>query len=641
MPALHLGPQPCTTLAESAAREWLVADGCGGYAMGTVAGLRTRRYHGLQVVSTGPIGRRNLGLAALDPSVVVGDARTRLATHEWVGGALDPRGHELLSSFSIEDGVPRWRWSIGDVVVEREVAAVHGRPAVGVVHRLVRAPRPVRVELSVLCTWRDAHGERFGEKAPSQEEVAGGFVFEQAFRVRGPGWATGGTWYRGARYREEAARGLPASEDLWCAGTFSAELSPGQEMTVESWSGDLADPPPDAGQIVASARARARHLVAASSPEGLPEELLALAADQMVVEGPAIVAGYPWFGEWSRDSLVAYEGLLLETGRAEEGRFLLERELSSLDQGMVPNTTDFGSPEYTSADATLWLFHAIERHVASTGDDDLAALAVPALERVVEAHVAGTRHGTSVDPADGLLLQGEPGLALTWMDARVAGRPVTRRSGKAVEIEALWVNALGALGSLQRRIGAAHDASDRLRTAATQSFLRRFVSTGGLLDVVDGELAESGCLRPNQLLAVSLPHGPLRGRPEARRVVADCGALLTPLGLRSLGPSDPAYRPYHRGDPSSRDLAYHQGTVWPWLIGPYVDACIEAGVLAGGVLDGLTGHLGDYGLGSVSETADGAAPHEATGCPFQAWSVAELLRSRRRLGRLGGRSRPT
>ncbi len=640
MTTLRFGPQLCTTLAESAAREWLVADGCGGYAMGTVAGLRTRRYHGLQVVSTGPIGRRNLGLAAFDPLVLAGDARTRLATHEWASRVVDPVGHELLSSFSIEDAVPRWRWTIGDVVVEREIAAAHGRPAVGVVHRVLRAPRPVCIELSVLCTWRDAHGERFGDGGPSQEDVDGGFVFEHAFRVRGPAWVAGGSWYRGARYREEEARGLPATEDLWCAGTFSAELAPGEAMTVESWSGDLADAPPGADRLVAAARERARTLAAACAPDDTSDELLALAADQMIVEGPAVVAGYPWFGEWSRDSLVSYEGLWLETGRAGEGRDLLERELSLLDEGMVPNTTDSGSPEYNTADATLWLFHAVERHVARAGDGDLAALAVPALERVVEAHVAGTRHGIAVDPADGLLAEGETGLALTWMDARVGGQPVTRRSGKAVEIEALWVNALGALAALQQRIGAAHDATERLRARAAGSFLRRFLSTGDVLDVVDGDRAESGRLRPNQLLAVSLPYGPLRGRPEARVVAAACGRdLLTPLGLRSLSPLDPAYRPYHRGDPTARDLAYHQGTVWPWLVGPYVGACIDAGIDAGvatgDVLDGLVGHLGDCGLGSVSETADGAPPHGATGCPFQAWSVAELLRARRLCRRLG------
>jgi predicted glycogen debranching enzyme len=290
---------------------------------------------------------------------------------------------------------------------------------------------------------------------------------------------------------------------------------------------------------------------------------------------------------------------------------------------MLANTADTGTLEYNTTDGTLWFVHALGRHVDVTGDDDLGAELSPAVEAIVARHLVGTRFGIRVD-SDGLLTQGQDGLALTWMDARIAGEPVTPRIGKPVEVNALWIEALAVAGRLAR--------SDRWRaalSAAETAFVERFVRPGGggLLDVVDGPDGDDSRVRPNQLLAVSLPYGPLAGDTSAGKAVVDaCASLVTPLGLRSLAPADPSFRPHHRGSPAERDAAYHEGTVWPWLIGPYVDAVRRVGLPAEGRLDGLVAHLGDWGLGSVSETADGAAPHMATGCPFQAWSVAELLR---------------
>ncbi|MGH9222393.1 MAG: amylo-alpha-1,6-glucosidase [Acidimicrobiales bacterium] len=629
------GPQVCGSLDEAASREWLVTDGLGGYAMGTVSGLRTRRYHGLLIVAAtsaavglGAGAGRRLGLASLDPVLVVGDRRWRLATHEWAGGAVDPAGHRLLAGFALLDGVPRWRWQAGDVVVEAEVAMVRGRPAVGVVHRVVRAGRPVRLEVEALCTWRDGHGERFASGSPAVEAADGGFVFEGAYRVRGPGFEPGGAWYSGVCYREEAARGLNDREDLWFAGRFVAvDLEPGQSVEVEAWAGvDLArDLPPPAGSIVAAARSRAAALTRDATDE--PDALLVHAADQFVVIGPAVVAGYPWFGEWSRDTMASYEGLFLVTGRHDHGRALLQRAAASVSEGMLANTADAGGPEYNTVDAALWFLHAVSRHVDLTGDGDLAAELAPVLEAIVSHHLAGTRFGIRVDPADALVTQGEDGWALTWMDARVGGVPVTLRRGKPVEVNALWVNGLAGLAALQDRVGRDSSSVRALEATARRSFAARFPMPGGrgLFDVVDGPDGDDPAARPNQLLAVSLPRAPLRGR---RDVVDACSALVTTLGLRSLAPDDPGFLGRHRGGPAERDRAYHQGTVWPWLIGPYVDAMGGSG---GGVLDGLVDHLAEWGLGSVSETFDGDPPHAATGCPFQAWSVAETLRARRTL----------
>ncbi len=319
--------------------------------------------------------------------------------------------------------------------------------------------------------------------------------------------------------------------------------------------------------------------------------------------------------------MTSYEGLYLATNRHDEGREVLRASAATVSEGMLANTADTGSLEYNTVDGTLWFVHALGRHVSVTGDDDLGNELAPVLEQIVQHHVDGTRYGISVDPADGLLRQGADGWALTWMDARVDGVPVTQRSGKPVEVNALWIRALDVAGQTA------------LRDRAAASFNARFVRADGvgLLDVVDGPGGDDASVRPNQLLAVSLPGSPLSG-DAARAAVDVCRrSLLTPLGLRSLAPDDPRYQEHHRGSPAERDAAYHQGTVWPWLLGPYVDAALSAGVPVDGVLAGIEAHLGEWGLGSVSETADGAAPHTATGCPFQAWSVAEVLRVRREL----------
>jgi predicted glycogen debranching enzyme len=294
---------------------------------------------------------------------------------------------------------------------------------------------------------------------------------------------------------------------------------------------------------------------------------------------------------------------------------------------MLANTADTGTLEYNTADAALWFLHAVGRYVEATEDVDIVVVLADKMDEILDRHLRGTRYGIGADPADGLLLQGEPGVALTWMDARVDGLPVTGRQGKAVEINALWVEGLAVTAELFARLGRSCDWGEAAERT-TVSFRRRFPRPDnfGLYDVVDGTAGDDASVRPNQLLAVSLPHGPIMdpGSVEACRA-----ALLTSIGLRSLAPGTPGYQGRHRGGPAERDRAYHQGTIWPWLIGPFTDAALRVGADVTGLLDGLELHLGEWGLGSVSETADGDPPHAATGCPFQAWSVAEVLRARR------------
>ena len=630
---VRFGRQLCGDLDAASQREWLVPDGLGGYAMGTVAGLRTRRYHGLLVVATRPPGGRMLGLASIDPILIIGERRIPLAVHEWGSGAIVPNGHVHLESFELVDGLPRWRWTVGDVAIEREVAMDHGRASVAIVHRVLRAPGPVALELHPLCTWRDVNGVRFADGPPRVDVGADGFVFEDAYRVAGTGYTPGGEWYHGVHYRVETERGMSDLEDLWHAGYFAAQLEPGQEHELVAWAGPHGIPPRRPAAILHKARHRAGALIATAQAVDEVDRVLAVAADQFIVEGPMVVAGYPWFGDWSRDTMTSYEGLFLETGRQEEGRKLLLRAAQSLSEGMLPNTSDASEAEYNSADANLWFLHAVGRHVQRTGDHDLAAELSPSLLDVIEHHRSGTRFGIKVDPSDSLLRQGADGVALTWMDARVDGKPITQRAGKAVEINALWINALASVATLEERLK--HDTSDlrRLAQLARESFKHRFLGPSGCADVVD---PDSFQVRPNCLLAVSLPFAPLL---EAGIVRVAGAELLTSLGLRSLAPTDPAYIGLHRGGASQRDAAYHQGTVWPWLIGPYVEAALRTGVPVTGVLAGLEQHLSEWGLGSVSETADGAPPHRASGCPMQAWSVAEVIRARRMLQTRAGSTR--
>src|SRR4051812_16261703 len=477
------------------------------------------------MAATSPAGAaRRLGLAALDTVVVIGDRRVRLATHEWAGGAVDPRGHQHLASFDLDDGVPRWRYDLGPVQLEVELAMVHGECTVGVVHRLVTGE--ARLEVTPLCTWRDQHGARFAGADPAVETTSGGLVFESAYRVEGAGYQAGGAWYRGVHHREEAARGLGPDEDLWAAGAFHASLRAGEVLGVVATTA-LGVRPPEALTVVADARARAGMLVGRAEAKGDDTGgILAVAADRFVVgtpNGPTAVAGYPWFGEWSRDLFTSYEGLFLCTGRADEGRAVLTRAAGSVSEGMMANTADVGTLEYNTIDATLWFVHALGRHVDVTSDLDLAAELAETIVDILTAHRSGTRFGIGVDAATGLLRGGAEGWALTWMDARVDGRPVTSRAGFPVEIEALWINALGTAADLLGRVG--RDATEwvALRQQALSAFGTAFqLGPGGLVDVVDETGAASSERRPNQLLAASLPYGPVEDPQHVADIVGAC-----------------------------------------------------------------------------------------------------------------------
>lgn len=588
------------------APEWLATSGDGSFAMGTAAGERTRRYHGL-LIAPAPLGReRRLGLVELRP--LLHGAR--------------------LEAFEIVDGIPRWRWRAGGILLQRELALLPGRGVVGVVDELLAAPGPVEVVWQVVATWRPAGGSREGSPALARL-IGDRLSVDDLLHLR---------WEAAARpvrdrapvvrynYPEEAARGYEADEELPVVATLSAHLAPGEAAGFVAWVGD--EPGITAAEVIDSARHRTRALT--TSATDAADALLRHAADQFVVTTPEVdvIAGFPWFGAWSRDTLTAYDGLFLSTGRLAEGANLLERLAATLSEGMLANTADFGGLAYNTVDAAMWFLHAAERHLAVTSDLGLGRRLLPGLVSIVDHHLAGTRYGIRVTP-DGLVTQGSPGTALTWMDARVSGRPITQRAGKPVEVNGLWVAGLGFLATLHTRLGEPAHHLEALHARAAASFVRRFPRPdGGLADVLDGPAGDDTSLRPNQLIAAGTASVP---GLDAAAIARDCAPLVTPLGLRSLGPAEPGYAGRYAGPMPERDAVYHQGTVWPWLIGPYVDTLRRAGLPTDGVLDGLEAHLATAGLGSVSEVADGDAPHAPSGCPFQAWSVAELLRVRREL----------
>jgi predicted glycogen debranching enzyme len=649
-------------------REWLVTNGLGGYAAGTVAGVLTRRYHALLVSALpAPLGR-TLMLSRLWERVRLPDRRVIVISDEdHVGATLPLDGARYLTEFRLEAGLPVWRYDLGGAVVEKRLHLVHRQNTVHVRYRLVSGDAPVRLTLRPTMQFRP-------HDAPVSESLGGPYTVTAcedryeisagaeppALRLQIHGeraaFTIDGKRLQDVLFRVEESRGYQASGALWSPGYFRVDLEPAREATVvastEPWDTIRALDPDEA--LLAERDRRTRLLAAAPPPARTgPAAELVLAADQFIVtpagrvedatrahaagdEVRTVIAGYHWFTDWGRDTMISLEGLALATGRGIEAGYILRTFAHYVRDGLIPNLFPEGDNHglYHTADATLWFFHAIDRYVSVTGDRTTLAGLLPTLADIVEHHLRGTRFGIGVDPRDGLLRQGAPGYQLTWMDAKVDDWVVTPRRGKAVEINALWYNALRLLEGWTREAGDADTASG-LAAHAKQvqaSFNERFWYADGnhLYDVVDGEHGDDAACRPNQVLAISLRHPVLdRARWEA---VLDTvrRRLLTPVGLRSLAPGHPDYKAQYYGDLRARDAAYHQGTVWAWLIGPWIDAWLavhpEDRAGARRCLEGFVAHLDQACIGSISEIFDAEAPFTPRGCVAQAWSVAEVLR---------------
>ena len=646
---IRFGKDLCSNLDAALRREWLETNGIGGFASSTLNGRNTRRYHGLLVAATKPPVGRFVLLSKLEETVVIEGRAFDLCTNRYPG-VIHPQGFHYLKQFRL-DPFPVFTFEIQGIQIEKTVFMVQGENTTVVQYDIEngRKANLAQLELRPLIAFRDYHSLTHENGAidgrldvrpglagispyPGLPEL---YLAHNAREVENTGH-----WYRNFEYDAERERGLDFTEDLFNPCVLRFDLNSQSQATIiastERRSAAL-------GSEYRQAEVSRRRTVALRSPveDGFVKSLT-VAADQFIVSRgneKTVIAGYPWFSDWGRDTMIALPGLTLPTHRYDAARSILRNFAHHVDRGMLPNRfPDVGEmPEYNTVDATLWFFEAVRAFLAYTGDlefvrDDLHRV----LSDIISWHVRGTRFGIKMD-SSGLVNSGEAGTQLTWMDAKAGDWVVTPRRGKPVEIQALWYNALSIMEDLAKRIG---DETGRKRyssmAALTKwSFNRQLWNEKGgyLYDVVNGGPADAS-IRPNQIFAVSLPYTMLS--PErAKQVVGVVEQhLLTPYGLRTLAPSDSEYRGRYSGDPISRDGAYHQGTVWPWLMGPFISAYIKVN---GGTesacrqaenwLVSLKDHLADAGLGQMSEIFDGDPPHRPVGCIAQAWSVAEILRT--------------
>jgi len=664
---IELGRDALGRFADVIRREWLVTNGLGGFAAGTVGLTNTRRYHGLLFAALRPPVERVAMVAKLDVSVRYGGAPVPLATNEYADGTVAPQGYCQLESFRLEGLIPVWTWLIADARLEQRLWMRHGANTTYVKFTRIGGSGTMQLSIEPLCTYRDYHWQVRGERAMRVEPTPAGIRIlahegAQAYRILSPGAevAIEPVGYWNFKHREEAARGLDDLEDLLRPALFRIDLEAGQSgsMILTAAASEPMTPGDALGaecarQHALAERFRQAHRLAGPDLDFPQIDRLALAADQFLVErhdasgqarGQTVIAGYPWFSDWGRDTMIALPGLTLVTGQGEVAASVLRTFARFVSRGMVPNRFPDGgeAPEYNTVDAGLWLFVAVQAYLHRSGDRGFAAEIYPTLRDIVEWHVRGTRFGIGMDPNDALLRAGEAGVQLTWMDAKVGDWVVTPRMGKPVEINALWYNAVailrdlaGELGHAEQQAGYAALAS-RIHGSFEPAFW--FAAGGYLYDVIDGPdgtLEASGrrrddSLRPNQIFALSLPHALLSGE-KARQVLDRCAAeLWTPVGLRSLAAGDRRYVAHYRGGPLERDGAYHQGTVWTWLLGPFVSAHYRIHGDAAAALEYLRdipAHLREACVGQVSEIMDAAPPFEPQGCFAQAWGVAEILRA--------------
>jgi len=654
-------------IAQALRKQWLLTNGLGGFASGTLAGAVTWRYHGLLVAALpAPFGRVVM-LNHLAEALRLSDGRILAFGGEEPAqpGALPAHPH--LREFRLENQMPCWRYAVEGVVFEKRVLMPYLQNTVHVSYTLLEGPEGCRLHLRPSVHFRRleadvdtplhrdyavwARGRRFEIAAEAEHEPLRLLIHAADSLFLHDGGST-----REIYYQRDDERGYPCRGRLWSPGFFSVALKAGAPVTLvastEEWNTISALDPETALLTENDRRERLQRTADPAVREGPAAELV-LAADQFIIrpvgrvreaararaQGDdlcSIIAGYHWFTDWGRDTMISLEGLTLTTGRWQEAGWILRTFAYYVRDGLVPNLFPEGRTEglYHTADATLWFFHAVHRYVQHTRDRETLAALLPVLRVVVAHHLRGTRFGIGVDPADGLLRQGAEGYQLTWMDAKVGDWVVTPRRGKAVEINALWYNALRLLEGWLRDAGEPAAATELAAQAARAqaAFNRRFWNKDEacLFDVVDGESGDDASIRPNQILAIALDHpvlAPERWAPVVERVERE---LVTPVGLRSLSPAHPDFKVRYYGDLRARDAAYHQGTVWAWLIGPFIDAWLKVHpgnpAEARRFLDGFLPHLDEACIGSVNEIFDAEPPYAPRGCIAQAWSVAEVLR---------------
>ena len=651
---IQFGRNICADLLQGERHEWWLANGLGGYAAGNIAGTLTRRYHGLLVAPVSPPLGRHLVFAKGDATLIDGDERIPLFSNRWGDGSISPKGYLQIESFHLEGRMPVWRFAVGDVLIEQRIWMEQGANTTYLAFRLLstnKVKRPLKLAIKLLANSRDHHGSgRPWDFNPFIEKDT------DTLYVRNPNWftltvKTGGgslesdmTWYDNFHLSTERERGLPDKDSHLCIGEALLNLE------SDEWVGIVVSTEDNPSNCLMEAMRRSLMFDAdqlkrtqVTIPEfiGAPEWVnqLVLSSSSFIFsrplphapDGESIIAGYPWFGDWGRDTMIALPGLTLTTGRFDTARRILNTFARFIDQGMLPNMFPGAgnTPEYNTVDAALWYIEAWRAYVAAMRETTSLKQIFPILVEIIDWYVKGTRYQIGVDTADGLLYAGESGIAVTWMDAKVGDFVVTPRIGKPVEINALWYNALITMAEFAMMLKQPATQYQELAKKAKAGFKRFIKADGsGLADVLDGPDGDDFTLRPNQIFAVSLHASPLDDNVQ-REVVSVCGReLLTSYGLRSLNVSHPEFKPHYEGGVWERDTSYHQGTVWAYLLGHYAIAEYKVSgdaIAAQANLEPMRDHLMDGGLGTVSELFDGVVPYTPRGAPAQAWSVACIL----------------
>jgi predicted glycogen debranching enzyme len=624
--------------------EWLETNGLGGYASSTVSGAHSRRYHGLLVAATQPPVGRMVVVSKLDETIVANGQRWELSANQYPG-AVHPQGFRSLRSFE-RDFFPVFHYKIEEVELKKTIAAIHGENTTVILYEVITAPSAFDLELLPLYACRDFHSLSHANNAIGQHYMFRNGIFQTLnyqgcpeFFIAAPGatFTENKAWYYNFEYHLERERGLDYREDLYTHGKFSVRLKQGDQFGVILSTEDPTGK--DAFVLFHLEKMRRERVVKDFTRDEDRIKQLALAADQFIVKRgdlKTIVAGYPWFSDWGRDTMISLPGLCLVTRRFDDAKNILKVFASHMSQGMLPNRfPDHGDvPEYNTMDATLWFFQAVYRYYEYTSDLAFVKELLPALQDSIAWHYKGTRYNIHVDAADDLLYGGEDGVQLTWMDAKVGDWVVTPRKGKPVEINALWYNALSIMEFLLTETGNSGEASSYKTKAAKArtNFNALFWNEEQqcLYDYIDGDYKNDD-IRPNQLYAVSLPFSLLDKDRAARVFDIVTKYLLTPRGLRSLAPGHKDYKPVYSGGIMQRDGAYHQGTVWSFLLGPYIDALItvkgdEGKAEVSGILNEFYVHVDEACVGTVSEIFDAEPPYTPRGAAAQGWGVGEVLR---------------
>jgi len=636
--------------------EWIETNGIGGYAGSTVSGANTRRYHGLLVAATHPPVGRMVLLSKLDEEIKTDQGYYELGCNQYPG-AVHPAGYTFIREFR-KDLFPEWIYQLPDGTrLKKTVAAIHGSNTTILVYEILKAEKPFVMHWLPLLAGRDFHSiKRKNEVISNKYEFTDGLFRTRPYEetpelfihIPDSGISNEQVWYHDVEYAVEQYRGLEYTEDLYTHGKIYKEVKEGDTFAVV-----VSDHHPegyDGLKIFNWEKRRRERLLLGQEDRDVKR--LFLAADQFIVkreipsdgssqpeEAATVIAGYHWFSDWGRDTMISLPGLCLSTNRYGEAAKILKAFAANVSRGMLPNRfPDYSGEEveYNTVDATLWYFVAVYRYLIATGDKEFVLTELlPVLKEIIDWHFKGTRYNIKADGMDGLLMAGETGQQLTWMDARIGNWVVTPRSGKAVEINALWYNALVIFSDLLVLNGQEEDAGVVRLSAVKvkENFIPVFWNQdkGCLYDSADGE-DKDDAIRPNQLFAISLPYPVLEDRDKMHSVLQVVKEkLYTAVGLRSLAPDHPDYKSQYGGDQYHRDGAYHQGTVWSWLLGAYVDAIMNSGKEnnkqeAQAIIRRFLPHLDEGCVGQVSEIFDAEAPHHPRGCVAQAWGVAEILR---------------